>query len=202
MARSEGFEPPTPRFEVWCSIQLSYERVSADVQCDLDQPEGYLGYLGWLRDTHIGCLASCHARAGFKPACTTRQRARQCPAPTEREMTFVGATHGLCAFPGQAVGRAAAKGRRPSARRALEIDEEYRPLVTGPRGNGAACLPRRSLIIPRGLRPHRLAVRTSPFHGEDRGSIPRGDAMPASRLMAGWPGCGRGSKTTPGGIAS
>ena len=25
-------------------------------------------------------------------------------------------------------------------------------------------------------RPHRLAVRTSPFHGEDRGSIPRGDA--------------------------
>src|SRR5713101_6162975 len=27
MARSEGFEPPTPRFEVWCSIQLSYERL-------------------------------------------------------------------------------------------------------------------------------------------------------------------------------
>ncbi len=26
MARSEGFEPPTPRFVVWCSIQLSYER--------------------------------------------------------------------------------------------------------------------------------------------------------------------------------
>ena len=26
VARSEGFEPPTPRFEVWCSIQLSYER--------------------------------------------------------------------------------------------------------------------------------------------------------------------------------
>ena len=25
-ARPEGFEPPTPRFEVWCSIQLSYER--------------------------------------------------------------------------------------------------------------------------------------------------------------------------------
>jgi hypothetical protein len=28
LARSEGFEPPTPRFEVWCSIQLSYERRS------------------------------------------------------------------------------------------------------------------------------------------------------------------------------
>src|SRR5262249_38216211 len=26
LARSEGFEPPPPRFEVWCSIQLSYER--------------------------------------------------------------------------------------------------------------------------------------------------------------------------------
>ena len=29
MARSEGFEPPTPRFVVWCSIQLSYERTRA-----------------------------------------------------------------------------------------------------------------------------------------------------------------------------
>jgi hypothetical protein len=29
LARSEGFEPPTPRFEVWCSIQLSYEREMA-----------------------------------------------------------------------------------------------------------------------------------------------------------------------------
>ena len=28
MARSERFELPTPRFEVWCSIQLSYERGS------------------------------------------------------------------------------------------------------------------------------------------------------------------------------
>ncbi len=27
MARREGFEPPTPRFEVWCSIQLSYRRL-------------------------------------------------------------------------------------------------------------------------------------------------------------------------------
>src|SRR5271168_4313626 len=26
LARSERFELPTPRFEVWCSIQLSYER--------------------------------------------------------------------------------------------------------------------------------------------------------------------------------
>jgi len=26
LARREGFEPPTPRFEAWCSIQLSYRR--------------------------------------------------------------------------------------------------------------------------------------------------------------------------------
>jgi hypothetical protein len=28
LARSERFELPTPRFEVWCSIQLSYERLA------------------------------------------------------------------------------------------------------------------------------------------------------------------------------
>jgi hypothetical protein len=27
MARPEGFEPPAPRFVVWCSIQLSYGRL-------------------------------------------------------------------------------------------------------------------------------------------------------------------------------
>ncbi len=32
MARSGRFELPTPRFVVWCSIQLSYERV-ADEGC-------------------------------------------------------------------------------------------------------------------------------------------------------------------------
>jgi hypothetical protein len=30
VARPEGFEPPTPRFVVWCSVQLSYGR-STDV---------------------------------------------------------------------------------------------------------------------------------------------------------------------------
>src|SRR5919109_2243466 len=29
VARSERFELPTPRFEVWCSIRLSYERLAA-----------------------------------------------------------------------------------------------------------------------------------------------------------------------------
>ena len=28
MARPKGFEPLTPRFEVWCSIQLSYGRLA------------------------------------------------------------------------------------------------------------------------------------------------------------------------------
>jgi hypothetical protein len=27
VARRKGFEPLTPRFEVWCSIQLSYRRL-------------------------------------------------------------------------------------------------------------------------------------------------------------------------------
>jgi hypothetical protein len=31
MARPKGFEPLTPRFVVWCSIQLSYGRASVHV---------------------------------------------------------------------------------------------------------------------------------------------------------------------------
>ena len=27
MVRPEGFEPPTPKFVAWCSIQLSYGRL-------------------------------------------------------------------------------------------------------------------------------------------------------------------------------
>ena len=39
MARRKGFEPLTPRFEVWCSIQLSYRRsatkgLAADLHFD------------------------------------------------------------------------------------------------------------------------------------------------------------------------
>src|SRR3989304_3181040 len=29
LARRKGFEPLTPRFEVWCSIQLSYRRLGS-----------------------------------------------------------------------------------------------------------------------------------------------------------------------------
>ena len=35
VARPEGFEPPAPRFVVWCSIQLSYGRAG----------DGHIG--GW-----------------------------------------------------------------------------------------------------------------------------------------------------------
>jgi hypothetical protein len=36
LVRPEGFEPPTPRFEVWCSIQLSYGRLCGQYsQCSL-----------------------------------------------------------------------------------------------------------------------------------------------------------------------
>jgi hypothetical protein len=31
LARPEGFEPPTPRSVVWCSVQLSYGRRSVDI---------------------------------------------------------------------------------------------------------------------------------------------------------------------------
>ena len=31
LARRKGFEPLTPRFEVWCSIQLSYRRSAASL---------------------------------------------------------------------------------------------------------------------------------------------------------------------------
>jgi hypothetical protein len=46
LARSEGFEPPTPRFEVWCSIQLSYERVSGIRQCSDLPRRNVVGRLG------------------------------------------------------------------------------------------------------------------------------------------------------------
>ena len=32
LARRKGFEPLTPRFEVWCSIQLSYRRLQESRQ--------------------------------------------------------------------------------------------------------------------------------------------------------------------------
>ena len=31
MARPEGFEPPTPKFVAWCSIQLSYGRAEREL---------------------------------------------------------------------------------------------------------------------------------------------------------------------------
>ena len=31
LARPEGFEPPTPKFVAWCSIQLSYGRVVGEL---------------------------------------------------------------------------------------------------------------------------------------------------------------------------
>ncbi len=34
LARREGFEPPTPRFEAWCSIQLSYRRAGLRERLD------------------------------------------------------------------------------------------------------------------------------------------------------------------------
>ena len=43
LARPEGFEPPTPRFVVWCSIQLSYGRllrIAREMLPDQPRPAG------------------------------------------------------------------------------------------------------------------------------------------------------------------
>jgi hypothetical protein len=43
VARPEGFEPPTPRFVVWCSIQLSYGRllrIAREMFPDQPRPAG------------------------------------------------------------------------------------------------------------------------------------------------------------------
>ena len=52
MARREGFEPTTPRFVVWCSIQLSYRRVGLQ---DVDGPSCKAGKL------LVGCGGDCKA---------------------------------------------------------------------------------------------------------------------------------------------
>ena len=49
MARSGRFELPTPRFVVWCSIQLSYERIIRCVRL-----HGRL----LLRSVATGCAAT------------------------------------------------------------------------------------------------------------------------------------------------
>jgi hypothetical protein len=36
LARPKGFEPLTPRFVVWCSIQLSYGRAALETGAELD----------------------------------------------------------------------------------------------------------------------------------------------------------------------
>ena len=45
MARRERFELPTPRFVVWCSIQLSYERVSVYLEAFRRKRKPYRGDL-------------------------------------------------------------------------------------------------------------------------------------------------------------
>ena len=74
MARPKGFEPLTPRFVVWCSIQLSYGRL--------------FYFLTPLRGRSSSCLVGV---AGFEPAtptsrtwCATRLRYTPMPAPEGR----------------------------------------------------------------------------------------------------------------------
>jgi hypothetical protein len=62
LARSEGFEPPTPRFEVWCSIQLSYERRCFTIGASVSFP--LVLRATTKRQTFICCQASSHRNAG------------------------------------------------------------------------------------------------------------------------------------------
>src|SRR5947209_5774595 len=98
----------------------------------------------------------------------------QPPAPRRHD--------GLRALPGPAVDRAVAEGRPATAAGALGLDAQYRPLVSPAADAPAkpnpllAALRKRLYISPRPRSAHRLAVRTPPFHGGNRGSIPRGRA--------------------------
>jgi hypothetical protein len=51
MARPEGFEPPTPKFVAWCSIQLSYGRVVKKRNCA--NPE-WIGQSSLIDSIHFG----------------------------------------------------------------------------------------------------------------------------------------------------
>ena len=48
LARPEGFEPPTPKFVVWCSIQLSYGRLLRCRAGDVPEPALAAGNAGYL----------------------------------------------------------------------------------------------------------------------------------------------------------
>ncbi len=81
MARPEGLEPPTPSFEGWCSVQLSYGRTRLIILRDQgpeagDQCRGSAGLflaagLAGGRETreHVhGPAADPHAVPGFAPS--------------------------------------------------------------------------------------------------------------------------------------
>ena len=98
MARSERFELPTPRFEVWCSIQLSYERTSRRpryITKALTHPT--------LRQKNAGkqpslstdqpapdpppmLLASCWGRKGLLATWVRPRRCRKCRTPPGRDL--------------------------------------------------------------------------------------------------------------------
>jgi hypothetical protein len=63
MARPEGFEPPTPKFVAWCSIQLSYGRAVQERNCA--NPDR----LGQSRvdDTRLPGIESATAHSSIHP---------------------------------------------------------------------------------------------------------------------------------------
>ena len=72
MARPKGFEPLTPRFVVWCSIQLSYGRAPhPKSEAPLEWRRSDTLFRNRLQEapTGIGCSPPPRRRAGLRRAC-------------------------------------------------------------------------------------------------------------------------------------
>ena len=84
MARPEGFEPPAPRFVVWCSIQLSYGRGLRNAQEKCPTTRFGKGSSYRLQSTLARLVP---ARV---PVLTiSKTRSVHCP-PSDREQAFPG----------------------------------------------------------------------------------------------------------------
>src|SRR5690606_38867998 len=100
MARPEGFEPPTPKFVAWCSIQLSYGRRSGIVRnrdrsrqsyCvkKLAETEGFEPSMAPLGPSSLSRGAPSASRASLRRA---RKDTGSLPA---RQIVLAGARLGL-----------------------------------------------------------------------------------------------------------
>ncbi len=88
LARSEGFEPPTPKFEVWCSIQLSYERGTSPEKGRSIQSGRRFGRAAAQLERNLGALPGAF-RPCYEGRATTKlgtKMAQREPSPFTRLM--------------------------------------------------------------------------------------------------------------------